>query len=143
MKQRPVRGMRHLTIYIYFAQMGGEGGPIKIGRSIDPHLRVSQLAVALPFPLQIVAVHRGYAGYVEGRTTERHLHWEFRASHLKGEWFAATDEVMRYVRFAATERGRAIIEREIAADAHKDWGRPEQRMPPSRHPATRKSRAAK
>ena len=114
------KGYEKLDIHIYFAQLEGPGGPVKIGRANDVSLRMKQLAVPLPYSLRLLASHRGTSLYVAGYTTEKHLHREFSADRIRGEWFAASERLMRYVRFVSTDAGRAMVEREIVHEALTD-----------------------
>lgn len=114
------RGYEKLDIHIYFAQLDGPGGPVKIGRANNVALRMKQLAAPLPYSLRLLASHRGTSIHVAGYTTEKHLHREFSADRIRGEWFAAGERLMRYIRFVATDAGRAMVEREIVHEALTD-----------------------
>ena len=117
---RKQRGYEKLDIHIYYAQLDGPGGPIKIGRANEVAVRLKQLAAALPYTLRLLASHRGMSSYVAGYTTEKHLHREFSADRIRGEWFTASDRLMQYIKFVATDAGRAMVEREIVHEALTD-----------------------
>lgn len=68
---------------VYFVQ-GFDGGPIKIGRARDPHLRVRELQTGSPVPLDLLCTLPG------GEVLEAGLHAAFAGSRLHGEWFAPT-----------------------------------------------------
>lgn len=76
---------------IYFIQCGGEGGPIKIGRSYRPLDRMRDLQVANPYPLALLADIWATA------RCERQLHLHLAEHRLLGEWFHSTDAVMEVV----------------------------------------------
>lgn len=76
--------------WVYFVRRG-EDGPIKIGISIRPDVRLGELQMGSPEPLTLL-------GVIEGDyTTERGLHRQFRYVHLRGEWFAPHPDLMAYI----------------------------------------------
>lgn len=76
---------------VYFIQAEG-GGPIKIGKAVDPWQRLSQLQTGYHEPLKILAVMPG------GLHAEKELHQKFAAYRVKGEWFLASDEILEFIR---------------------------------------------
>ncbi len=72
---------------IYFARPVGTDGPVKIGISSNPYVRVRSLQGGCPLPLEIVAT-------VEGdKTLERRFHAYFSETHSHCEWFAASEKM--------------------------------------------------
>lgn len=68
---------------VYFVQ-AVDGGPIKIGFSVDVDFRVGQLQTGSPVELRLI-------GCVQGdRELERSLHVELAEHHIRGEWFRPT-----------------------------------------------------
>jgi hypothetical protein len=76
--------------HIYFIQQG-ENGAIKIGYSTDPEKRLRTLRTASPYPLQMRLVIEG------GKKLEKELHDKFADCQLDGEWFEATDVLLRFM----------------------------------------------
>ena len=67
---------------VYFIR-GDDGGPVKIGTSINPEERLDALQTAHPTKLRIIGLMKG------GKTVERALHSMFALDRLRpnGEWF--------------------------------------------------------
>lgn len=78
---------------VYFVQ-ALDGGPVKIGRSIDPESRVLALQTANAEPLRVVATMLG------GSAVERMLHRMFERHRVRvdGEWFRPAPEVLAFIR---------------------------------------------
>lgn len=69
--------------YVYV--IGMEGSPlVKIGHSNDPKGRLATLQTGLPATLTMLWHCEG------GGSLERHLHREFKAQRVRGEWFDLT-----------------------------------------------------
>lgn len=73
--------------YIYLMRLEENLSPLrcphKIGISISPEVRASQLGIILPYPIEIV-----HSFWVRNmRETEIELHNALREYHLQGEWF--------------------------------------------------------
>jgi len=66
--------------FVYFIQ-AESGGPVKIGHSVDPGQRLSQLQSSSPYKLVIRAVIPG------DRAKEREFHHLFHKQRIRGEWF--------------------------------------------------------
>ena len=75
---------------IYFIQMG-DTGPIKIGQSVNPMLRIEQLQTANPETLRILWVYEG------DQYTESQVHELFKGNRIRGEWFAPTDDLISFI----------------------------------------------
>jgi len=61
--------------------IGAEVGPVKIGYSQCPSIRLAQLQRSSPVPLSILAAAYG------GKDRERAYHFEFAEFRLHNEWF--------------------------------------------------------
>lgn len=72
---------------VYFIQ-SGDDGPVKIGTAEVVADRVRELQCGNPQPLNLLRVIDG------GRRTEAWLHRHFKASRLRSEWFAISDEML-------------------------------------------------
>lgn len=65
---------------------------IKIGYSVNYRRRHRQLSTAAPGKLVLLATEPGTM------TTESNRHFEFSASHVKGEWFNPTPELLTHIK---------------------------------------------
>lgn len=72
---------------MYFIQ-GVDGGPIKIGVSLDPEERLRSLQTASPVRLRIIGLVRG------GPSVEGAFHDRLARHRLHGEWFVDAPEVL-------------------------------------------------
>jgi hypothetical protein len=77
--------------YVYFMRPVGRLGPIKIGYSTLPDLRLAQHQVWSPDPLELLAKAPGTP------TDECTLHSMFSDSWLHCEWFRASDELLMLI----------------------------------------------
>ena len=84
---------------VYFVRSPATG-LIKIGSSNDPHARVAALRTASGCELELLATMPG------DFEQEFALHERFATSRRFGEWFEATDELMRYIAKAQPKKGR-------------------------------------
>lgn len=75
---------------IYFIQSGPDG-PIKIGKAVDPQKRLQTLQIGTHETLRLLAVIPG------DRKREAEIHRHLKAHRHRGEWFAATAEVLAYI----------------------------------------------
>ena len=75
---------------VYFIQ-GVSGGPIKIGTSEDPYVRMASLQVACHEKLRLLATTAG------GKQREAELHARFAATRVRGEWFGPSDELLALI----------------------------------------------
>lgn len=77
--------------WVYFIRSGARG-PIKIGTTIHaPHSRARGLQTGNPEELHVIAAVRG------GPELEARLHGRFATSHLRGEWFNPTQELVAFI----------------------------------------------
>jgi DNA-binding XRE family transcriptional regulator len=58
----------------------GESGPVKIGHSYDPEIRLGQLQISHWEKLRIIRLFEG------GEVEERYLHDRFSDLYIRGEW---------------------------------------------------------
>lgn len=70
--------------YVYFLRPVGADGPVKIGHSQRPLVRLQTFASWSPVELELAATTPG------SRTLEARFHAMFWDDHLHGEWFAAS-----------------------------------------------------
>lgn len=88
---------------VYFIQMGGHDGPIKIGWTDgNPLSRLSAIGTGNPHDLALIAIIPDAARSLEGQ-----LHREFRNDRVRGEWFAASPRLLDYI----ARNGRPFKER--------------------------------
>ncbi len=66
--------------YVYFIQ-GSDGGPVKIGRSVDVERRLKELQAESPVRLVLREKLRG------GADDEHQLQAKYAANRIHGEWF--------------------------------------------------------
>ncbi len=64
---------------------------VKIGSTVDPIKRLSQLQVGCPYKIQLVAVFPGT------RKDEKELHRIFKKDRFRGEWFVYRGAIARWV----------------------------------------------
>ncbi len=84
--------------FIYFIQEGCDGA-IKIGRCrCDPLVRLRELQIGNPAPLDLLAVIR------DGSFTEDDLHKRFEHLRVRGEWFRPDVELYAFM-LSLLERG--------------------------------------
>ena len=75
---------------IYFIE--SESGHVKIGyTSVPIKSRLSALQTSCPFKLKLLKTIDG------GRKKEKELHYIFRNSHFRGEWFKKTKGLMKHI----------------------------------------------
>jgi hypothetical protein len=74
---------------VYFIRAGDA---IKIGRTGNMAARLRSLATASAVALELLATMPG------GRQVEARLHRQWRHLHIRGEWFRADEELLRYIR---------------------------------------------
>lgn len=72
---------------VYFIRPAGMAGPVKIGISIMPEVRLAAMLPWCPFPLEIVAT------LACPRSVELRLHHKFEHLHTHREWFRADPEL--------------------------------------------------
>ena len=92
--------------------MGGETGPIKLGKSNDPDRRLRDMQTMSPMPLELI--HQ--ADETES-INEKDLHRIFAGSRLHGEWFEIDRETVKIV-FSGNDRIGRIMKM-----THKKLGR--------------------
>jgi hypothetical protein len=97
--------------YVYFIQSGGEDGPIKIGVTTDPALRVKRLQTGSAAPLRLLGTIKG------DEALERAYHAHFAAYRLRGEWFSPAPEVLAAIPPQIDSRQRTFEEAGELLDA--------------------------
>lgn len=81
---------------LYFIQAGGDRGPIKIGFSVDPAKRCSDLQVGNHEALALLASLRCR----DAQYAEKAIHEHLSSSRMNGEWFRFSVETAAIVRAA-------------------------------------------
>lgn len=92
--------------FVYFIQQGNSG-PIKIGYTRDDlYSRLKRLQTGNPLPLKVLAI-------IDGATTrtEISLHSRFSSCRLNGEWFAPTDELLKFIHEIRSRSHKLELER--------------------------------
>ena len=79
---------RNNQIYTYFIQ-SVDGGPIKIGSSINPNERLKRLQTSHHSELRIIGIIK--------KNIERELHQRFNVYRLSGEWFNPEEKLINYI----------------------------------------------
>ena len=75
---------------VYFALCAKENA-VKIGVSINPQSRISELNTASPNPITLIGTCSG------GVTLERRLHKRFHEWHINREWFSYSPQVIEFI----------------------------------------------
>lgn len=88
-EQRWFRG--RFDSFVYFIQ-DGEDGPIKIGRTGQAGVRLARMQTATPRKLRLLCTFPGAS------VMERSLHRAFASSHIQGEWFKPTLQLLSLIR---------------------------------------------
>lgn len=76
---------------LYFIRSECPNRYIKIGLATDLNSRLSSLQVSSAYELTVLATMSG------GKAEEIHLHKRFEHTHLRGEWFKPSDDLLRYI----------------------------------------------
>lgn len=87
-----------MTGYVYFLRPQGARGPVKIGHSRLPVLRLNAMMTWSPTPLEIAATVPATMKYEHG------LHGHFAAFRSHGEWFHENPELTALIE--AVQQGR-------------------------------------
>lgn len=99
-----LRSLDGLTwTWVYFVQEGRHG-PVKIGRTSTPRLRLQSLRIASPRDLRLIGL------WWAPEQFEAALHEMFSALRLRGEWFSPTKELLRFARHPAFHSDEALAE---------------------------------
>ena len=70
---------------------GARRGPVKIGMSASPEVRLANLQTSYPYRLTILARFSG------GEDEEAAVHRLFRPDRLEGEWFRRSAEILQFI----------------------------------------------
>lgn len=95
--------------WVYFVQ-AGEGGPIKIGKAMNPSQRIGNLQVGNPHEVKLLHCLPD-TGCTEGR-----IQGIFEESHLRGEWYNPTPDLLEFIDALKSKtegRARQFISRTI------------------------------
>jgi hypothetical protein len=120
---------------VYFVQ-GESTGLIKIGESVDPVSRVTELAKCGSENLLLLAI------VANGSRTERELHAKLSGSRIHGEWFNPTPEVLNEVKLAGGDAYKPLArfgydsERKIREPFRSDSGTVQESFAPDLRPTT-------
>lgn len=95
---------------IYFFRPAGAVGPIKIGCSHFPDVRLKAFAKWSPTPLELIVSAPG------SKDLERYLHRRFAASRSHLEWFFVSDDLLKAI--------ARIVAGESPEDAFEVVGKP-------------------
>lgn len=80
-----------MVSFVYFLRPIGMNGPIKIGCSAKPHLRLAAYFPWSPYPLEIAATIPG------DERLERRFHAKFVDDHTHHEWFRWSFDMYRTI----------------------------------------------
>jgi hypothetical protein len=72
---------------IYMVQMG-EGGPMRVGFTDNPKVRIASYSGAWPYDPIVWAILPG------SREHESALHWHLASEHIRSEWFRASHKTL-------------------------------------------------
>jgi Meiotically up-regulated gene 113 len=95
--------------FVYFIQ-SGQGGPIKIGKAVNPTQRIGNIQVGNPHEVKLLHCLPD-TGATEGR-----IHGIFEESHLRGEWFRPTCDLLEFIEALKSKsdaKARQLISRTI------------------------------
>lgn len=97
----------NLAGFVYFIEcaVDKKPGPIKIGLSVRPEIRITDLQPSSPYPLKLLATWR----CADMQFVEKQLHRKFKEHWIRGEWFHPAPDLL------------ALIDL-IAADKHAEAG---------------------
>lgn len=76
---------------VYFIQIDGKDGPVKIGVTKDIDRRVNTISGSVPYSIRLLGVIEG------GRRLEWSLHQRFSKYHIKNEWFRPVEEILQLI----------------------------------------------
>lgn len=93
MPKEIVKGTRNNYGFVYLIH-DTQTNCYKIGLSKNPSKRLSSLQTATPNKL--VLLHEIETSRMS--SLEKELHYKFQANHLNGEWYALSDNDIRYIR---------------------------------------------
>jgi len=92
-----------LSQQVYFIS---DGQYVKIGLAKDSYQRLKQLQVANPKDLKLIGVCYGTIRF------EKELHRRFESSHVRGEWFEITGELVDFLKMVGRLRKPSKPERD-------------------------------
>jgi hypothetical protein len=83
---------------VYFLQMEGNNGPIKIGYTTNIKRRIDQIQPHCPQPLKLLLCIRGT--YLD----EQRIHAKFEDYALQYEWFSPDINLINYIEFLRSKK---------------------------------------
>jgi hypothetical protein len=89
-KAHDARVQRQREGFVYFVQ--ADDGPIKIGYSRNVRARLAALQVNTHLSLRLLGSMPG------GEILEAQLHARFSEDRIRGEWFAASTDLLGFIR---------------------------------------------
>ena len=88
----------------YLYVLGTEDGPCKVGYSLAPEQRIKNIQRGRKE--RIVTVGQWPLGRSIALSVERYIHWQLRDSHIRGEWFNATQaDILATIENALNKKG--------------------------------------
>lgn len=103
---------------IYFIQEGDDG-PIKVGVSSNPRVRLGRLQIGNPRKLRVRSIYNGLS------FEEKQIHKEYAYAHIAGEWFNPVPDLIAL----ADGCDDSLIRREVmreTTDEEEAWWDAEQ-----------------
>lgn len=85
------RPTKRLGEFIYFFQIDTPDKFIKIGFATNVAIRLSNVRVSSPYPIEVLAVIPG------SEIFEAEIHQKFAAQRVQGEWFRPTPEILAFI----------------------------------------------
>ena len=88
----------------YLYVLGTEDGPCKVGYSLAPEQRIKNIQRGRKE--RIVTVGQWPLGRSIALSVELYIHWQLRDSHIRGEWFNATQaDILATIENALNKKG--------------------------------------
>lgn len=90
-RPRPVDNLHWITASYVYVIGEVDRGPVKIGVSAEPKLRLRDHQTSYPYKLEVLAQCNG------GKETEAKLHALFKKERLLGEWFKRSARIRTFI----------------------------------------------
>ncbi len=107
---------------IYFLQQGKDG-PVKVGKSVDPHARIRSLQTGSSEPLRVLA----FAPGDERRESE--IHRRLKPHRIRGEWYQPSPDVFALIAEIQTPEYKVLDARAYAVLRRSSVGSPTRPCP--------------
>ncbi len=101
--RRRIGNSEHYGGYVYFLSTTTDYGDIKIGFSINPWARASEVSASCPNGCVMIGQFKG------GKDTESQWHERFKSLRKNGEWFTRSDELMTAIKEACGYVGTTVV----------------------------------